>query len=293
MILLTGATGTVGATLVDELLPIATAPVRALVRGTADAERLRRRGVDVAPGSFEDEAALERAMEGADRVFLLSPPGDAGMIAAQTRVVDAAARAGARHVVKVSSIAADEPTDARIVRAHRTIERHIEASGLAWTHLRPHWFLQNELGQAEAMVRDGRLHAPDVGRFTPVDARDVAAVAARVLAGGGHERRAYVLTGPEAVTYADIAAAFSTALGRQVEWVPVSLADARDAMLADGLPAELAEGFSEILGRYRQGGVASAVSPAVEDLLGRPPRSLERFVADHAGAFGPAPLVPA
>ena len=71
------------------------------------------------------------------------------------------------------------------------------------------------------------------------------------------------------------------------------LADASDAMLADGLPAELAEGATEIIGRYRQGGVASAVSPAVEDVLGRPPRSLERFVADHAGAFGQAPLVAA
>ena len=264
--------------------------MRALVRAPADAEILRRRGVDVVLGSFEDPAALGRALDGADRVFLLSPPGDAGMIAAQTRVVDAAARAGARQVVKLSSIAADEPTDARIVRAHGVIERHIEASGMAWTHLRPHWFLQNELGQAAAMATDGRLHAPDVGSFSPIDARDVAAVAARVLADGGHERRSYVLTGPEAITYADIAAAFGARLGRRVDWIPVSLADARDAMLADGLPAELAEGFTEILGRYREGGVTATVSPAVEELLGRPPRSLERFVADHAGALGRAPL---
>ena len=289
MITVIGATGTVGGALVDELLGQRDAPaVRALVRRQDAARALAGRGVEPVVGDFGDAAALGRALDGAERLFLLSPPGDAGMVAAQARIVDVAAERGVRHVVKLSSIGADEPVQARIVQAHRLIELHVERSGMAWTHLRPHWFMQNELGQAGA-VASGEFHAPDVGRISLVDARDVAAAAARVLVEDGHERRAYLLTGPEALSYADIARAFEAVLGHPVAWVPASLQDARASMLDGGLSPVLADGFTEILALYGEGGTPARVSPDLERLLRRPARSFASFVADHADHFARLP----
>ena len=203
----------------------------------------------------------------------------------QQHVVDAARAAGVRQIVKQSSIAADEPSEASIVVAHRRIEEAIERSGISWTHLRPNWFMQNELGQAATIASDGVFYAPDVTQVSMVDARDVAAVAAHVLTTDGHENEAYVLTGPESISYADVAAAYSRVLGREVRWQEVSLDQAQTSMAESGLPDELAVGFTEIMRRYRDGGVTRRVSPAVRDLTGRAPRTFEDFLRDHADAY--------
>ncbi len=280
MILVTGATGNVGTALTAARA--GRDDVRALTRSEASAARLRAAGAEAVVGSLED---MGDALDGVDRMFLLSPPGAEEMARLQIAAVDAARAAGVRHVVKLSSIGADEPTEARIIRAHRDIERHIEASGMAWTHLRPHWFMQNELGNAETVAGDGTFFAPDVTRISMIDARDVGAAAARVLTEGGHEGRAYVLTGPQALDYADVAAAYSRVLGRPVAWTEVTLAQAREAMLDAGMPEVLAGGFTEIMARYREGGVTAAVSSDTAALLRRLPRTFETFLRDHARAF--------
>ena len=207
------------------------------------------------------------------------------MVEQQLAVVDAARAEGVRYIVKQSSIAADEDTDASIVVAHRRIEEAIERSGMSWTHLRPHWFMQNELGQAGTIAADGVFYAPDVTEISMIAADDVASVAAHVLTSDGHEGKAYVLTGPEALSYADLADAYSRVLGREVRWQQVSLEDARDSMREAGLPDELAVGFAEIMGRYGEGGVTRKVSPAVEELTGRAPRTFETFLRENRGAY--------
>lgn len=281
--LITGATGTVGTTLLRELA--GTPGVRALVRTRAAAEAVEQTGAEPAFGRFEDAESLRAALRGVERVFLLSPPGDEEMVAAQSRVVELAAEAGVGHVVKLSSIAADEPTNARIIRAQRAIEERVEASGVGWTFLRAHWFMDNELGQAESIAAEGALYAPDVGRITTIDSRDIAAAAARVLTTDGHTGRAYVLTGPEALAYEDMAAVCADVLGTEVRWSEVTLEQARESMLDGGLPPVLAYGFTEIMARYRAGGVTERVSPDTEALLGRRPRSFADFVRDHRAVF--------
>lgn len=285
MIVVTGATGTVGRALLEELAA-SSVTARVLVRNPQRAVAARRLGMQIAVGSFEDKSSLRAALDGAERLFLLSPAGTDTMVRQQTTVVDIARECGVRHVVKVSSIGADE-TDvaASIIRAHRDIERHIEASGMSYTHLRPHWFAQNELGHAPSIVADGKLYAPDVTQITSIDARDIAAAAAHVLTHDGHERKAYVLTGPEALSYADVAATLTDVLGHPVRWIEVSLEAARDSMLDAGLARGLATGFTEIMARYRDGGATATVSPAIEALLGRPPRRFEEFARDHRAAF--------
>jgi uncharacterized protein YbjT (DUF2867 family) len=285
VILVTGASGNVGSRLVRELLA-AGAPARALVRRPEAAAELEALGANVVVGTFEDADALRQAARGVERVYVVSPPGVDGMVEEQLAVVRAAAAEGVGHVVKQSSIGADLDTDASIVVAHRRIEEAIEASGMAWTHLRPHWFMQNELGQAGTIAADGVFYAPDVTKISMIDVGDVAEVAARVLTSDGHEGKAYVLTGPQALSYSAVAEIYSRVLGRDVRWQEVTLDDARDSMREAGMPDELAVGFPEIMGGYRGGGVMRDVSPAVEELTGHPPRAFEDFVRENRAAFG-------
>lgn len=284
MILVTGASGNVGSRLVRRLVE-AGAPTRALVRRPDAAAELEGLGVEVVVGTFDDADALRLAARGVERLYLVSPPGVDGMVAEQVAVVEAAGAEGVRHVVKQSSIGADLATDAAIVAAHRRIEEAIESSGMSWTHLRPHWFMQNELGQAGTIAADGVFYAPDVTEISMIDVVDIAAVGAHVLTSDGHEGQAYVLTGPEALSYADVADVYSRVLGREVRWQEVSLDDARDSMRQAGLPDELAVGFADIMGGYRQGGVMRDVSPAVEQLTGRAPRTFEDVVRENRAAF--------
>ena len=132
--------------------------------------------------------------------------------------------------------------------------------------------------------------SPDVGSITLIDSRDIAAVAERVLIRDGHDRRAYVLTGPEALSYAELAERYSRALGHEVRWRERTLEETRQALVAAGLPPALARGFAEIMGGYRRGGEYARVSPAVEALLGRPPRSFDAFVAERFATRPPVPV---
>jgi uncharacterized protein YbjT (DUF2867 family) len=287
VILVTGSTGNVGSNLVQELARSGV-PARALVHEAEKSPPVQRLGLETVVGSFEDEASLREAMDGVERLYLLAPPGVEVMVEQQLRVLSAAKETGVQYVVKQSSVCADERTDASIILAHRRIEEEIEASGIAWTHLRPNWFMQNELGQAASVARDGVFYAPDVTQVSMIDARDVAAVAAHVLTTSGHEGKAYLLTGPESLSYEDVAAVYSRVLGRSVSWKEVTLEDARQSMLDAGLPDELASGFTEIMARYRDGGSTRDISPAVRKLLGREPLSFEQFVHDHDEAFAAA-----
>jgi uncharacterized protein YbjT (DUF2867 family) len=284
VILVVGPTGNVGSRLVRHLAA-AGVPTRAFVHRPESEPEIRELGVETVVGAFEDPDSLRRAMEGIEQVYLVSPPGSASLVRQQLPVVEAAREAGVRHVVKQSSIAAEEASPPPIVAAHRQVEQAMEDSGMAWTHLRPHWFMQNELGQAGTIAGDGVFYAPDVTQISMIDGADVASVAAAVLTSDGHAGQAYLLTGPEALSYTDVADTYSRVLGKDVRWQEVSLEDARDSMREAGMDDELAVGFPEIMDRYRAGGSARSQSPWVEQLTGRPPRTFEEFVREHRDTF--------
>jgi uncharacterized protein YbjT (DUF2867 family) len=283
MILVTGATGTSGVEIVRALLKLGERP-RVLARNPGKAAELLGDDVEIARGDFGDDNSVEAALEAIDAAMLLSAP-TPDTVEVQQRFVDAAKRAGVGRIVKFSAVGAAPGARARFCDWHGRVEHYIEASGLAWTHLRPSFFMQNLLGFA-GMIKGGTIYQPTgQGRAPFVDARDIGAVAAHVLAEEGrHDGRAYEVTGPKALGYADVAATFSRVLGRPVAYVDVPVAAAKQSMTQAGMPEWQADAINELSEEMKQGHFAT-VTDVVERVGKKKPRTLEQFVRENKSAF--------
>ncbi len=293
-ILILGASGTVGGATARALAARGAGPVRCLVRDPRRADGLGGLGVEVAAGDLDDPSGLAEAVAGVERMLLLAPLGPE-LERREGAAIDAAARAGVRHVVKVSTIGVAErgaTAEPRPYPAHRASERRLERSGMAWTHLRPGPFFQNLLAQAPAVRADGVLTAAwGDGRQAFVDARDVADVAARALVEDGHEGCAYALTGPAALSGPELAAGLAAGLGRPVRYRDAPPEAVEAALTARGAPAWLVGALGEVMARARAG-TPAPLGDGVERVCGRRPRAVEEFARDHAEAFG-APVADA
>jgi len=167
------------------------------------------------------------------------------------------------------------------------VERHLRASGVGAVILQSSFYMSNLLAAADQVADAGRLYAPaGEARIAMIDPRDVGAAAASVLTGAGRDGETYVVTGPEAITYTQVAAELSTAVGRVVEFVDVPGEGAKEALTAAGVPAFVAEQLVKIFEMLRQG-AAEHVTDWVELLTGSPPRSFGAFARDHAQLFAP------
>ncbi|HEV3468281.1 MAG TPA: SDR family oxidoreductase [Pyrinomonadaceae bacterium] len=284
MILITGATGTTGRDVVGELSRLGAAGVRVMVRDASKADFIREAGFELVEGDFERPETLDAALWSVERAFLLTPPSPQ-TTEQQGRFIGAARRAGVRHVVKFSAFGASVAAPGGFAKWHGDAEEELRSSGLAYTMLRPNFFMQNLLGQAQTIAAEGRIYQP-VGeaRASFVDTRDVAAVAARVLTEDGHEGRSYDITGPEALSYYDVAERLSAAAGREITYVPISPEEFRRGALAAGLPEWLVEALG-LLNETFASGRASAVTDVVREITGTEPRTFEQFARDHASAF--------
>ncbi|QHC23091.1 NAD(P)H-binding protein [Streptomyces sp. GS7] len=285
---MTRATGTVGRPLVRALRDRGV-PVRALVR---DAGRLPAEwdeGVEAVVADLGDPDSLAPAVAGVDAVYLLTPVHPEAD-RQQRHVIEAAAKEGRPRVVLHAAIGLgrSDVSPVRFFAAHRAGLDQLTASGLDWTALAPNGFWQNFLGMAETL-RSGMLALPaGEAPVSYVDARDVAEVAAAVLTTGGHERTILDVTGPETLTHAEIAARTGALLGREVAYRALTAAQAREALLAIGMGAWQADGLIELYGLYGNG-EAATVADTVPRLLGRPARSLDDFLNDHASVFRGTP----
>ena len=283
MILVTGSTGTIGSALIEELAVLG-APTRALVHTPQRVSIMKREGVEVTVGSFDAPEALDEALEDVERAFLLTPP-DPHQPEWEKNLVEAAERAGVRQVVKLSAFGADPNSPLRFFRNHGACEQVLKESDLSWTFLRPNSFMQNMLSNAWLIASERRIYSPVVdAKVARIDARDVAAVAARVLVEEGHEGKVYELSGPEAISEREAAEQLSTVLGRAVECVEVSFEDARQAMVGGGMPEWLTDGVLE-LARFQEAGYAAGLTDGVAEVTGREPRRFEKFARDYKSAF--------
>jgi len=283
-ILITGATGNVGTELA-KMLSAQEVPFRAMVRSIKEVDRLAAlEGVELVTGDFNDESSVASALKDVQQAFLLTNSSEQAETQ-QSTFVDAASRAGTKHIVKLSQWAADAKSPVRFLRYHAMVERRIKDSGIAYTFLRPNLFMQGLLGFRESIAKQRKFFAA-IGdaRISAVDVRDIAAVAAVALTKAGHEGKTYNITGPEALTHREMAEKLSDALSRKIEFVDVSPEAMRGALAAAGVPDWQADGLIEDYAHYSRG-EASEVATGVLEATGKPPRSFDDFARDYAPAF--------
>ena len=286
MICVTGAGGTVSSELIRQL-ESANAPFRAAHFSNEKAEGARARGIDAVIIDYNRPETLRAGFQGCDNLFLLGPP-----VLSQTQfelnTVEAAQAVGVRHVVKLSVMGAAEEAYS-LAKVHRPVEKAIESSGLAWTFLRPNGFMQNAVTYMGEMIKAEAAFysASGEAKISHVDVRDIAAVAVQALTKPNHEGKAYTLTGPEALTYDELATELSKVLGRPISHVSLSPSDLKNGMLAEGMPEELADRMLD-LERYFREDRASRITNDIKQVTGRDPRRFAQYVREAAatGVWG-------
>jgi len=282
-ILVTGATGTIGSFVCEQLKEI-NADFIALVRSEEKAATLNEKGIKTIIGDFSDIASLENALSGMDKVFLLSVTSPESP-KLQGNLVRVAKEKEIKHIVKVSALGTSLDSKFGIGRYHAMTEKDIRDSRIAFTFLQPHSFLQNLIFDSATIKGQSAIYAPMAdGKIGMVDARDIAAVAVKALTQEGHKGKTYILTGPKAISYYDIAKALTNALEKEIKYVPVSSEAAHKGMLDSGMPKWLVDDISG-LNHVFAAGKASDLSPDVENVTGRKPHSIEDFVNDFVQIF--------
>lgn len=275
-ILLTGVTGKVsGATL--EALRGTGHRLIGLVRDPGKAESL---GIELRHGDLERPRSLEGVFEGVDAAWLLAPPGPLAPYQ-MSNALHAAREAGVRHVVRMSAVGAAHDAPTLNSRMHALSDTELALSGIAFTVLKPHFFTQNLAFLTQSVFAEGKLYlALADARVPMVDVRDIGAVAARILAEPEpHAGRSYTLTGPSAVSMAEVARSFGAALGREVKYVAVPVSAAVEGMTRMGMDDYGQVAMRDYFTAYSRGW-QSEVTSEVERLTGTRARGVEQFVRE-------------
>lgn len=279
-ILVVGATGNVGRALV-QLLSEQGVAVKAATR--APEKYPAQPNVTPVLFEFDEFATHGSALEGVDRVFLIAKPMEAAPQKALIPLIDRANAIGVKQVVLMTAMGVDQAEGTGM----RIAEKHLIASGIPYTILRPNWFMQNFNPGflLPALKQAGAIFVPAGDAKTSfIDTRDIAAVAVKVLSDSAHIGKEYTLTGGEAVSYAEVAAIIASVSGREIRYVAISDDDMRNALSHLNVPADSIEFMIGLFSIVRQGWTAP-VSPAVAEILGRAPISFEAFAKEYAAAW--------
>ncbi len=294
MILVTGATGTIGSEVVRQLAQ-KDVPVRALVRSFEKGKALEQPNVQIVTGDFEHPETLVRAMEGVERVFLVSPQ-HPRQVQHQGNVIEAAQQAGVKHIVKLSTPASYADSAVAVGRWHWQNEQHLAQSGLASTILRPHMLMQSLLPMlAPNVARFGVVTLPTQDTaLSVVDVRDVAAVAVAALTEDGHAGREYLITGSELLTASNFAEQLAAVFGRPISTMPINVPMWEQALLGQGVPASQVKHLVEMAVFMLEGG-NTPVTNVVATVTGKEPRTFAQLVREQQEQFrgpGTQPLSP-
>jgi uncharacterized protein YbjT (DUF2867 family) len=284
LVLVTGATGNTGSGIVRALLARGTR-VRALVRSSQKGDALTRQGAEVTVGDLDDPRSLKPAMfDGVTDVYFCTWNGPTAL--QQWTNFRAALQASGVSPRVVRGSAFGDP-GSRIIQQIEAADRDLKESGLAWTILRPTFFMQNTMMTAPTVKQQGVIYYDwGEGKAGAIDVRDVVDAAVGVLtsANGRYAGQAFVLTGPSPIGFADIAGTIGRAIGRDVTYVPVPHEAAKQAMLGMGMPEWIAEGYVELNQGFEKD-FANTTTRSVEALAGHAPRSFEQFARDYASAW--------
>ena len=281
MILVTGTPGNIGTPLAQRLIRQGS-KIRLMVRDPKKSDDvladLRSRGAEIVQGDFSDPKSLAHCFTGVESAFLLVP------VALETaewkgNFIRAAKQNGVKRIVNLSVSGASSTSPINLFRCHWEAEQALESSGVAWIHLQPTDLACFNIRSLLPTIQSQGAFYSSIGegRVALVDEEDVAEVAALALTEDGHESKKYVLTGPKAVSYPEIADALTSKLGKTVKYIDIDPAQAKQAMVAAGIPDWVAD-FINDLRELEKSGLASGPTEDIQRLLGRPPRTLEESI---------------
>jgi len=289
-LLITGARGHLGSRVAELLLDAGASNLVAASRDPSKLDALRARGAETPKADFDDIATLDAAFAGAERLLIVSTDalGVPGLRLRQHKAaVEAAIKAGIKHIVYTSMPNPEPGSLIPFAPDHYETEQAIEQSGIAFTILRNSWYAENLLRSLPQVLSSGKwFTSAGEGRVANVAREDAARAAAAVLASGETASARHDITGPQALTTAQIAAIASEVAGKPIEVVQVS-----DEQLAQGLAgAGIQEGYVPLLVAFEantRAGKADVASDAVRRLTGTPSQSLRDFLTAHRAAFAP------
>ncbi len=283
MILVTGASGTVGRAVLAEVARSGQS-YRAMYRSQKDAANAPK-DTQTVIADFSDKASLAPALRGVESVYLVCSP-IPDLVRLEGNVIEASEAAGVRRIVLNSALGAGDYGKS-FPSWHRKVEDKLKATKIAYCILRPNSFLQNVVAYYAPSIRAQGAFYGAMGNapISYLDVRDIAAVAAKALGSGGHDGKTYELNGPEALTCAGIAEKISQRAGVPAQYVDIPVEAQRKAMLDQGMPEWQVTALLD-LQEYYTAGKGGTVDGVLEGLLGRPPITMDQFLTEFAGEFG-------
>ena len=283
MILITGATGKTGSATAKSLGEKGET-FRALIRNEEKKEGLESLGGEVVLGSIENTEVVNQSMQGVKTVLVLLPNSES-QLALEKQLVDSAKQAGVERIVKMSSIEATPDATSPIPKLHLESEEYIKQSGLAWTMIKPNFYMQNLLASAGTIKEQGKIFLPmGEGKTGMIDTTDVGKVLAKVLSEDGHESMNHEITGPEILSFYEVAEIFSQVLGKQVDYVDVPM-DAYKETLGQFLTNQWhLDAVIDLFKGIAEGGIEDKTD-TFNELMGETPKSLSQFLAENSFIF--------
>ncbi|MEM8641533.1 MAG: SDR family oxidoreductase [Cyanobacteria bacterium P01_G01_bin.54] len=289
MICVTGAGGTVGREVVKQL-ELAEVSFRVAYFSPEKVDAAIAKGLDTVIIDYNQPDTLRAAFQGCDTLFLLGPNA-LNQTQLELNAVEAAQAVGVQSIVKQSVMGA-EAEDFSLALVHRPVEQAIEASGMAWTFLRPSSFMQNVVTfMSETIKAESAFYsASGTAKISHVDVRDIAAVAVKALTEPNHAGKAYTLTGSESLSYDELAQELSAVLGRSISHISLAPEDLKQAMLAEGMPEAIADRMLD-LERYYREDQASRITHDIKQVTGLDPIRFAQYARDNASLLQAAALV--
>ena len=277
MILLTGATGKTGSATAKALSERGR-KLRALIRNEEKREGIESLGGEVINGSIENKEAVDQSMVDVETALILLPNSE-NQLSLEKQLVDSAKQAGAKRIVKMSSIEATPDATSPIPKLHLESEEYIKQSGLSWTMIKPNFYMQNLLASAGTIKDQGKIFLPmGEGKTGMIDTTDVGKVLAKVLSEDGHESMNHEITGPEILSFYEVAEIFSKGLDKQVDYVDVPLAAYKETLGQFLTNQWHLDAVIDLFKGIADGGIEEKTD-TYSELMGESPKSLSEFIS--------------
>ena len=283
MILLTGATGKTGSATAKALNEKGIT-FRALIRNEEKRGAIESLGGEVVIGSIENKEAVDQSMVDVETALILLPNSE-NQLSLEKQLVDSAKQAGAKRVVKMSSIEATPDATSPIPKLHLESEEYIKQSGLNWTMIKPNFYMQNLLASAGTIKDQGKIFLPmGEGKTGMIDTTDVGKVLAKVLSEDGHESMNHEITGPEILSFNEVAEIFSKGLDKQVDYVDVPLAAYKETLGQFLTNQWHLDAVIDLFKGIADGGIEEKTD-TYSELMGESPKPLSEFISENSFIF--------